>query len=124
MAVFPTSAIVGQDETKRALLIAAVDARVGGVMIFCGRGTGKSTAARALAATLPPIAVVAGCRLNCALDARGDCPDPLPLATFAQDERLRITPSPVHTDGDIDKLLCALGEIWSQCAPSQQAMAA
>jgi magnesium chelatase subunit I len=76
MGAFPFSAIVGQDEMKRALLIAAVDARIGGVMIFGDRGTGKSTAARALAATLPPIPVVEGCRFNCAPDARGDCPDP------------------------------------------------
>ncbi len=53
---FPFSAIVGQDEMKRALLVAAVDARIGGVMVFGDRGTGKSTAARALAALLPPLA--------------------------------------------------------------------
>ncbi|HEU0045626.1 MAG TPA: ATP-binding protein [Sphingomonas sp.] len=52
---FPFSAIVGQDEMKQALLIAAVDARIGGVMVFGDRGTGKSTAVRALAALLPPI---------------------------------------------------------------------
>ncbi|WP_420381070.1 ATP-binding protein [Novosphingobium sp.] len=52
---FPFSAIVGQDEMKRALMIAAVDARIGGVMVFGDRGTGKSTAVRALAALLPPI---------------------------------------------------------------------
>lgn len=53
---FPFSAIVGQDEMKRALLIAAVDASIGGVMVFGDRGTGKSTAARGLAALLPPLA--------------------------------------------------------------------
>jgi len=52
---FPFSAIVAQDEMKLALLIAAVDARIGGVMVFGDRGTGKSTAVRALAALLPPI---------------------------------------------------------------------
>jgi magnesium chelatase subunit I len=51
---FPFSAIVGQDEMKTALLIAAVDARIGGVMVFGDRGTGKSTAARALAGLLGP----------------------------------------------------------------------
>ncbi len=66
MGSFPFSAIVGQDEMKQALLIAAVDPRIGGVMIFGDRGTGKSTAARALAAILPKIEVVAGCRFGSA----------------------------------------------------------
>ena len=50
---------------KLALLIAAVDARVGGVLAFGDRGAGKSTAVRALAALLPKMKVVAGCRYNC-----------------------------------------------------------
>lgn len=75
MSGFPFSAIVGQDEMKTALLIAAVDARIGGVMIFGDRGTGKSTAARALAATLPPIRVVDGCRFHCEPENRDQCPD-------------------------------------------------
>lgn len=80
MGGFPFSAIVGQDEMKRALLIAAVDARIGGVMIFGDRGTGKSTAARALAATLPMISVVEGCRFNSAPEAIADSPDYVPGA--------------------------------------------
>jgi 5-aminolevulinate synthase len=39
-------------------------------------------------------------------------------------ERLRITPSPLHTDADIDKLVGALSELWSQCALNRSAVAA
>lgn len=53
---FPFTAIIGQDEMKLALLVAAVDPRIGGVMVFGDRGTGKSTAVRALAGLLPPVA--------------------------------------------------------------------
>ena len=66
MAVpFPFSAIVGQDEMKLAILIAATDPTVGGVLVFGDRGTGKSTAVRALAALLPKMRVVAGCAYGC-----------------------------------------------------------
>lgn len=63
---FPFTAIVGQDAMKRALMIAAVDHEVGGVLVMGDRGTGKSTAIRALAALLPKIEVIAGCTYNCA----------------------------------------------------------
>jgi 5-aminolevulinate synthase len=39
-------------------------------------------------------------------------------------ERLRITPSPVHTDGDIDRLIDALSEIWGHCALARTSVAA
>ncbi|MCB9452735.1 MAG: ATP-binding protein [Anaerolineaceae bacterium] len=58
-AVYPFTAIVGQDRMKRALVLNAIDMRIGGVLIRGERGTGKSTAARALAALLPEIDVVA-----------------------------------------------------------------
>ncbi|MET0967753.1 MAG: magnesium chelatase ATPase subunit I [Tardiphaga sp.] len=74
---FPFSAIVGQNEMKLALLIAAVDPKVGGVLAFGDRGAGKSTAVRALAALLPRMKVIAGCRYNCDPDHPesfcGDC---------------------------------------------------
>ncbi len=62
---FPFSAIVGQTEMRDALLMAAVEPSLGGVLVFGHRGTGKSTAVRALAGLLPKIEVVAGCRYNC-----------------------------------------------------------
>jgi len=62
---FPFSAIVGQDEMKLAILCAAVDPRIGGVLVFGDRGTGKSTAVRALAALLPKMKAVVGCRYAC-----------------------------------------------------------
>ncbi len=64
-AVFPFSAIVAQDEMKLALACAAVDAGIGGVLVFGDRGTGKSTAVRALAALLPKMQAVEGCPYNC-----------------------------------------------------------
>jgi magnesium chelatase subunit I len=62
---FPFTAIVGQDDLKLSLLVAAVDPSVGGVLAFGDRGTGKSTTVRALAALLPSMKVVKGCRFNC-----------------------------------------------------------
>ena len=55
MPLFPFSAIVAQDELKLALQVVVVDPSIGGVLVFGDRGTGKSTAVRALAALLPPM---------------------------------------------------------------------
>jgi magnesium chelatase subunit I len=63
--VFPFAAIVAQEELKTALLLCAVDPAIGGVLALGDRGTGKSTAIRALAALLPPMQVVEGCRFHC-----------------------------------------------------------
>ena len=62
---YPFSAIVGQEAMKSALLLNAVDPLIGGVLIRGQKGTGKSTAARALAALLPPLEVVVGCPYHC-----------------------------------------------------------
>jgi magnesium chelatase subunit I len=65
MPAYPFSAIVGQDEMKRSLVLASVDPSIGGVLIFGDRGTGKSTAVRGLAGLLPPMKVAGDCRYNC-----------------------------------------------------------
>ncbi len=63
--IYPFSAIVGQERMKRALILNAINPQIGGVLIRGERGTAKSTAARALAALLPPLDVVERCRFNC-----------------------------------------------------------
>jgi magnesium chelatase subunit I len=62
---FPFSAIVGQEQVIRCLLATAVDPLIGGLLIFGNRGTGKSTAVRALSRLLPPMKVVADCVYHC-----------------------------------------------------------
>ncbi|MEY3185124.1 MAG: magnesium chelatase ATPase subunit, partial [Pseudomonadota bacterium] len=63
--VYPFAALVGQDDMKQALLIAAIDPLIGGVLVFGDRGTGKSTAVRSLAALLPPMQAVKSCPYQC-----------------------------------------------------------
>src|ERR1700761_1644107 len=77
---FPFSAIVAQEETKQALLVAAVDPGIGGVLLFGDRGTGKSTTIRALAELLPPMRAVKECKYGC---------DPQNLAALCSDCRAR-----------------------------------
>ncbi|HXM56454.1 MAG TPA: magnesium chelatase ATPase subunit I, partial [Candidatus Dormibacteraeota bacterium] len=62
---FPFTAIVGQERMKLALCLNAVHPRIGGVLIRGERGTGKSTAVRALARLLPEHQVVQGCHFGC-----------------------------------------------------------
>lgn len=64
--VFPFTAMVGQEEMTLSLVLCAVDPAIGGVLALGDRGTGKSTAIRALAALLPPMKAIRGCRFNCA----------------------------------------------------------
>jgi len=63
--IYPFTAIVGQERMRRALILNAVDTRIGGVLIRGERGTAKSTMARALAALLPDVKVVQECRFGC-----------------------------------------------------------
>jgi Mg-chelatase subunit ChlI len=63
--IFPFTAIVGQEEMILALVLNAINPRIGGVLIQGERGTAKSTAVRALAALLPKIQVIQNCRFGC-----------------------------------------------------------
>ncbi|HDI74156.1 MAG TPA: magnesium chelatase, partial [Candidatus Korarchaeota archaeon] len=63
--VLPFTAIVGQEKMKKALILNAINPRIGGLLIRGEKGTGKSTAVRALADLLPEIEVVDSCPFNC-----------------------------------------------------------
>src|SRR5438445_9228434 len=67
-AVFPFTAIVGQESIKLALLLNAISPVIGGVLIRGEKGTAKSTAVRALTRLLPALEVVADCRYGCPPD--------------------------------------------------------
>jgi magnesium chelatase subunit D len=73
---FPFSAVVGMDELRLGLILNAVSPAIGGVLVRGEKGTAKSTMVRALAAILPDVEVVAGCRFSCDPAAPDPaCPD-------------------------------------------------
>jgi Mg-chelatase subunit ChlI len=74
--IFPFSALVGQDLMKSALIYNAIDPSIAGVLIRGEKGTGKSTAVRAMAEVLPPRLTIQGCRFHCHPEQKeGLCPD-------------------------------------------------
>ncbi|MDQ0983769.1 putative cobaltochelatase [Streptomyces sp. V2I9] len=73
---YPFTAIVGQDDLRLGLLLNAVSPAVGGVLVRGEKGTAKSTAVRALAALMPEVSVVPGCRFSCdPVSPDPACPD-------------------------------------------------
>jgi len=90
-AIYPFTAIVGQERMRRALILNAVDTRIGGVLIRGERGTAKSTASRALAALLPQVRVVEDCRFGCDPDKPGT------WCTECKERAIGKTTLPSHT---------------------------
>jgi len=86
--VYPFSAIVGQDKMKLALVLNAIHPAIGGVLIRGEKGTGKSTAVRALARLLPELTVVADCPYRC---------DPATPSLYCDDCRRRAKSGPLPT---------------------------
>ena len=82
---FPFAAIVGQENMKLAMILTAVDPKIGGVLVFGDRGTGKSTAVRALAALLPQITAIKGCPINA--ETKKDVPEWAELTRFEPHKR-------------------------------------
>jgi magnesium chelatase subunit D len=99
---YPFGAVVGMADMRLALLLNAVSPAVGGVLVRGEKGTAKSTAVRALAAVLPAVDVVPGCRFACdpaAPDA--GCPDgPHDAAAPAQTRPARLVELPVGASED------------------------
>src|SRR5205807_2423830 len=102
---YPFTAIVGQEEMKMALVLNAINPTIGGVLIRGEKGTGKSTAVRALARLLPEQKVVEGCHFGCHPDDPEDwCLDcreraaggALPTTT----RRMRVVELPINASED------------------------
>jgi magnesium chelatase subunit I len=89
---FPFSAIVGQEEMRLAIQMLAVDPSIGGVLVLGDRGTGKSTAVRALADLLPQIKVVKDCAYGCDPAGSTLCEACLPQAGHKFKTEMRAVP--------------------------------
>ena len=85
-SIFPFTAIVGQERMKMALVLNAINPKIGGVLIRGERGTAKSTAARALAALLPEIDVFADSPFN------DDPNDPSSWSDWVKERKLKNEP--------------------------------
>jgi len=115
---FPFTAVVGMDDLGLALCLSAVSPGIGGVLVRGEKGTAKSTMVRALAAVLPPVSVVAGCRFSCAPTAPdAACPDGPHLHPASVARPVRLVELPVGASEDrvvgslhLDRLL-ATGEV-------------
>ncbi len=93
-AVYPFSAIVGQDDVKLGLILNAIDPTIGGALLMGHRGTGKSTAVRALVDLLPQISRVQACLYQCSpANEQSMCSDCQRI--IASGEKLRLERSSI-----------------------------
>ena len=103
---YPFSAIVGQERMKLALVLNAINPAIGGVLIRGEKGTGKSTAVRALARLLPLQEVVQGCHFGCRPDDReglcGECQQRLGRGEelVSGERRMRVVELPINASED------------------------
>lgn len=105
ITAFPLAAVVGQEAIKLALLLAAIDPALGGVVIAGRRGTAKSVMARAIHALLPPIEVIDGSCCNC----NPERPDEWDDETIErlQDESGGMNQNPIHPSSLPTKIIPA-----------------
>ncbi|HUY96062.1 MAG TPA: AAA family ATPase [Verrucomicrobiae bacterium] len=102
--LYPFTALVGQDAMRLALILNAIDPKIGGVLIRGEKGTAKSTAVRALARLLPELEVVADCPYSCPPSGDGLCDacrrrlasGPLPVVR----RRMRVVELPINASED------------------------
>ena len=97
---FPFSAVVGHDDLRLALLLNAVHPGIGGVLVRGEKGTAKSTVVRALAALLPELAVVPGCRFGCDPLVDTECPDGPHVGDAAERRPAKLVELPVGATED------------------------
>ncbi|WP_412101374.1 magnesium chelatase subunit D family protein [Micromonospora ureilytica] len=102
VTIYPFSAVLGMADMRLALLLNAVSPAIGGVLVRGEKGTAKSTAVRALAALLPPVRRVAGCRFGCdPAEPDPACPDgPHPADAAAETCPARLVELPVGAAED------------------------
>jgi len=104
--VYPFTAIIDQEQLKLALLLNAINPQIGGVLVRGPKGTGKSTAVRALAELLPDVTVVKGCPFNCnPTDPTNMCRDCLEsfqkgVSLPAERRRMRLVDLPIGATED------------------------
>ncbi len=99
--IFPFSAIVGQENVKKALILNAINPGIGGVLIKGDKGTGKTTAVRALADLLPSLKVVKGCPFNCDPDDEESACDTCKSDNAEiEDKKMRVVELPLGSTED------------------------